>query len=48
MQDPLEFYTAERTKFEKRLAELKKQLALSSTIRLFVFLAIFFGMYSFF
>ena len=48
MQDPLEFYTAERLNFEHRLAELKKQLALSSTLRLFVFLALIFGMYFFF
>ena len=48
MQDPLEFYTTEKSNFEQQSTKLKKQLALSSTIRLFVFLIIIFGFYFFF
>jgi DNA mismatch repair ATPase MutS len=48
MQDPLEFYTTEKSNFEQQSTKLKKQLALSSTIRLIVFLIIIFGLYFFF
>jgi hypothetical protein len=48
MQDPLEFYTNEKLNFELQLTKLKNQLALSSTIRLFIFLIIIFGLYFFF
>jgi len=48
MQHPLEFYTNSIQKFEQQLSQLKKQLALSSIIRLLVFLAIGFGLYFFF
>jgi len=48
MQDPLEFYTTEKSNFKRQSTKLKKQLALSSTIRLFVFLMIIFGLYFFF
>jgi len=47
-QQPLEFYTAQKQKFEQELTQLKKQLAVSSMIRLLVFLAIGFGLYFFF
>ena len=47
MQHPLEFYTAEKKRFELELSAIKKKLAVSSTIRLGVFLAIVFGMYFF-
>ena len=48
MQNPLEFYTAEKSLFEQESKELKNKLALSGTIRLLVFLMIIFGMYFFF
>ena len=48
MQNPLEFYTAEKSHFEQESKELKNKLALSGTIRLLVFLMIIFGMYFFF
>ena len=48
MQDPLEFYTTEKSNFEQKSTKLKKELALSGTIRLFVFLIIIFGLYFFF
>jgi len=48
MNQPLEFYTAEKLYFEQELVQLKKQLVLSSTIRLIVFLAISFSIYFFF
>mgnify|MGYP003631337085 FL=1 len=44
-QNPLEFYLAEKVRFEQTSAKLKKQLTLSSTIRLLAFLAICFGLY---
>ena len=47
MQDPLEFYTTEKSNFEQQLTKLKKQLALSSTIRLLVFLITIIGLYFF-
>lgn len=40
MQNPLEFYTAEKSHFEQESKELKNKLALSGTIRLLVFLMI--------
>ena len=48
MLNPLEFYKKEKQFFTTQLAEVKKKLALSSTIRLVVFLAIIFGVYLFF
>ncbi|RPD97487.1 DNA mismatch repair protein MutS [Aureibaculum marinum] len=48
MQKPIEFYKAEKAKYELELISLKKKLALSSTIRLLLFLAIAFGIYFFF
>ena len=48
MQDPLEFYTAETTRFEQEYKTLKKQLALSSSLRLLVFLTAVAGIYFFF
>ncbi|MBJ2174303.1 DNA mismatch repair protein MutS [Aureibaculum sp. A20] len=48
MQKPLEFYKSEKTKYELELSTLKKKLALSSTIRLLLFVAIALGIYLFF
>ncbi len=48
MQNPLKFYTSEKERFEQELSAIKKKLAVSSSIRLAVFLAIVFGMYFFF
>ncbi len=48
MQNPLEFYTTEKARFEQELSILKKKLAVSSSIRLGVFFAIVFGLYFFF
>ncbi len=48
MQNPLKFYQEEQQLFTTQLAEVKKKLALSSTIRLMVFLTIVFGVYFFF
>jgi len=48
MQNPLEFYQKEKQYFTSQLAEVKKKLALSSTIRLVIFLVIIFGVYFFF
>ena len=48
MKNPLEFYTTEKEQFEQELATIKKKLAVSSSIRLSVFLAIAFGFYFFF
>ena len=44
-QSPLEFYLAEKARFEQKSTKLKKQLTLSSTIRLVAFLIICFGLY---
>ncbi|MDX1828523.1 MAG: DNA mismatch repair protein MutS [Lutibacter sp.] len=48
MQNPIEFYTAQKLVFEKKLADLKQQLAISSTLRIVVFLGIIYGNYFFF
>jgi DNA mismatch repair ATPase MutS len=48
MKNPIEFYTAQKLVFEKELARLKKQLVISSTLRLVVFLSIIYGDYFFF
>ncbi|MDP2068711.1 MAG: DNA mismatch repair protein MutS [Lutibacter sp.] len=48
MQKPLEFYTAEKVFFEQEQKSLKKQLALSSSLRLIVFLTAVAGIYFFF
>jgi len=48
MQNPLEFYTTQKLYFEQELKVLKKKLAMSSTLRLIVFLSIIFSAYFFF
>jgi len=48
MQKPIEFYKTEKQNFEQELSSLKKKLATSSTLRLFVFLSIVAGIYFFF
>jgi hypothetical protein len=48
MQDPLEFYIAEKEYFEQVQKTLKKQLALSSSLRLLVFLMAVASIYFFF
>ena len=48
MQDPIEFYQSEKNIFEKEFSSLKKKLATSSTLRLFVFLGTSLGVYFFF
>ena len=48
MQKPIEFYKSEKQNFEQELSSLKKKLATSSTLRLFVFLSIVAGIYFFF
>ncbi|MDY7396213.1 DNA mismatch repair protein MutS [Aureibaculum sp. 2210JD6-5] len=48
MQKPLEFYKSEKTKYELELSSLKKKLALSSTIRLILFIVMALGIYFFF
>ncbi|MDO9275508.1 MAG: DNA mismatch repair protein MutS, partial [Lutibacter sp.] len=48
MQEPIEFYTAEKERFEQEHKTLKKQLALSSSLRLIVFLMAVAGIYFFF
>lgn len=48
MQNPLEFYTAEKESFEQNQKKLKKQLAISGSLRLLLFLMAVFGIYFFF
>lgn len=48
MQDPLEFYIAQTAHFEQVQKTLKKQLALSSSLRLLVFLITVASIYFFF
>ncbi|MCF6348532.1 MAG: DNA mismatch repair protein MutS [Flavobacteriaceae bacterium] len=48
MQKPLQFYTAEKDRFEQELTLIKKKLATSSLLRLGVFLATTFSIYFFF
>ena len=48
MKEPLEFYIAEKERFEQVQKTLKKQLALSSSLRLFIFLMAVAGIYFFF
>ncbi|WP_372792734.1 DNA mismatch repair protein MutS [Lutibacter sp.] len=48
MQKPLEFYTTQKVFFEQELKTLKKKLAVSSSLRLFIFLSAIFGIYFFF
>jgi len=45
MQQPLEFYTIQKSYFEAQLKALKRQLSVSSTIRFVVFLMAVFGIY---
>ena len=48
MQDPLQFYQAEKQLFEKEYSTLKKKLTRSSTLRILIFLFSSFGVYFFF
>jgi hypothetical protein len=48
MQDPLIFYNSERQRFELRLSLLKKQLTISSFLRLAVFIGSVVSIYLFF
>lgn len=48
MQNPLQFYESEKQVYEIELSSLKKKLATSSTLRLFVFLGTILGVYFFF
>ncbi len=48
MQKPLEFYTTQKVFFEQELKTIKKKLAVSSSLRLFIFLSSVFGIYFFF
>lgn len=48
MLHPLEFYTAQKAFFEQELKIIKKKLAFSSSLRLFIFLSATFGVYFFF
>ncbi len=48
MGSPLEFYISEKITFENKVKNLKRKLALSSTLRLIVFLIAVFGIYFFF
>ena len=48
MKNPIEFYTAQKIFFKKELKIVKKKLAVSSTLRLIVFLSAVFGVYFFF
>ncbi len=48
MQKPVNFYQKEKHFFKNELAQLKKQLNISSIIRLLVFFTIVFGVYFFF
>jgi len=45
MQNPLEFYQKEKQFFENELSSIKKKLAVSSSLRLLVFVIIVFGIY---
>ncbi len=45
MQHPLEFYQKEKQLFENELVQIKKKLAFSSTLRLFVFALLVLGIY---
>ena len=45
MQESLEFYKSEKAKYELELSSLKKKLAMSSTIRLLLFVVIVLGIY---
>jgi len=48
MKNPLEFYTTQKLYFEQELKKIKNKLAVSSSIRLFIFLSAVFGVYFFF
>ena len=48
MQNPKEFYTTQKLFFEQELKVCKKKLAISSTLRLMVFLSTIFSAYFFF
>jgi len=48
MQNPTKFYTTQKYYFEKKVKELKQKLAISSSIRFFIFLIAVFGIYFFF
>lgn len=48
MTNPLEYYTTQRSIFTESRKKISKQLMLSSTLRLIVFLAICFAIYFFF
>lgn len=47
MQNPLEFYTAQKLHFEQEIKTLKQQLSVSSSIRFILFLSAVFGIYLF-
>ena len=48
MQNPFEYYTSEKIRLEKELKILKRKLNISSSLRLFLFAFIAFGIYFFF
>lgn len=48
MQQPIEFYKQQKATFEIELTKLKKQLTVSSSVRLITFLSTIFGVYLFF
>jgi len=48
MNNPIDFYIKEKQFFEEKLSAIKQKLTLSSLLRLAIFAAISFGVYSFF
>nr|WP_299522619.1 DNA mismatch repair protein MutS [uncultured Lutibacter sp.] len=48
MESPLKFYNSEKIIFENKVKKLKRKLALSSTLRLIIFLTTVIGVYFFF
>lgn len=48
MQNPVQFYQSEKQVYEKEFSSIKKKLTTSGSIRLLVFFATSFGIYSFF
>ena len=48
MHNPSKFYTTQKVFFEQELKTIKKKLAVSSLLRLFIFLSAVFGIYFFF
>ena len=45
MKNPIEFYISEKLFFEEKVIHLKRKLAVSSTVRLLVFLTTSLGVY---